>query len=125
MATATRTGGGKALQRAIHVARARAGYTSDTQLALSAGVSYDTLMNWYGNRTTPRPHEVKKVAVTLGVPYDDLMAAYEGREREPQPLQDAIRDLIGEMRLQRVEQARATETLQKALEALLRREAGS
>lgn len=119
MPTVSERQGGKALQRAIHVARARAGFTSDVQMALAASISYDTLMNWYGNRTTPRPAEVKRLAQTLGVPYGDLMAAYEGREPEPQPLQDAIRDLVAELRLGRVEQQRSTDALLKALERLV------
>jgi transcriptional regulator with XRE-family HTH domain len=67
--------GGPALRQAIHVARARTSIDSDTQLALAAGVHYDTLMNWYSGRTTPRPHAIRKVAAILGVPYGDLLAA--------------------------------------------------
>lgn len=90
--------GARALKQAIHVARARAGITSDMQLSLRAGVSYDTLMNWYGGRTRPRGAELQRVATTLGVPYATLEAAYEGRDPEPQPLQDAVRDLTGAVR---------------------------
>lgn len=90
--------GGAALKQAIHVARARTQLTSDMQLALRANVHYDTLMNWFGGRTIPRPAELKKVADALGISYGDLMAAYEGRDPEPQPLQDAIMELVGEIR---------------------------
>jgi hypothetical protein len=86
--------GGAALKQAIHVARARAGITSDMQLSLRAHVSYDTLMNWYGERTVPRPNELQKVARTLDVSLTDLMGAYEGRDPEPAPLTDAIADLV-------------------------------
>lgn len=117
--------GGGALKQAIHVARARAGITSDIQLALKAGVSYDTLMNWYGERTVPRPHELKKVADALGASYADLIAVYEGTALEPQPIEDALRDLIrvltdlvAELRLTRAEQVEATETVMAALGAL-------
>jgi transcriptional regulator with XRE-family HTH domain len=89
---------GRALKQAIHVARARAGILYDTDLAVRAGVSYDTLMNWYGGRTRPRGKEMQRVASTLGVPYASLEAAYEGRDPEPQPLQDAVRDLTGAVR---------------------------
>ncbi len=90
--------GGKALKQAIHVARAKTDMTSDMELARRAHVSYDTLMNWYGDKTTPRPHEVKKVADILGVSYGDLLAAYDGSDPEPQPLQDAIAELVTEIR---------------------------
>lgn len=106
------------LKRAVRVARARSGLTSDTAVAQTAGVSYDTLMNWYSGRTTPRPAEVRKVASALGVPYDTLWAAYEGREPEPVPLQDAIRELVVELRLGRVQQMEATKALLAAVEAL-------
>lgn len=99
--------GGKALKRAIHVARARAGLTSDVQLSVQAGVHYDTLMNWYGDRTVPRPAEVKKVATVLGVPYGDLMAAYDGTDPEPKPVQDALVDLANVLR-ESIEEDRAT-----------------
>jgi hypothetical protein len=62
----TRLSGGQALKQAIHVARARTDLTSDMGLARRAGVSYDTFMNWFGDKTVPRPHEVKKVADVLG-----------------------------------------------------------
>lgn len=85
---------GGRLKQAIHVARARANIAYDTELALRSGVSYDTLMNWYGGKTVPRGAELRKVAHVLGVAYADLMAAYEGRDPEPPPLTDAIRELV-------------------------------
>ncbi len=91
-------GGGRSLRRAIHVARARAGITSDSEVAHLAGVHYDTLMNWYADRTTPRPAEVRKVADALGVPFADLMAAWEGRDAEQPTLQAAIGELVAELR---------------------------
>lgn len=112
--------GGLAIKQAIHAARARTELTSDMQLALRAGVHYDTLMNWYGNRTTPRPHEVKKIADVLGIRYDVLMAAWEGRDLEPPPIQDAIRELVLEMRLSRAQQDQATLALLEAVAALAR-----
>jgi transcriptional regulator with XRE-family HTH domain len=87
--------GGARLKQAVHVARAKAGITSDTQLALRANVSYDTLMNWYGGKTVPRGHELEKVAKATGTSLWVLQAAYEGRAPEPPPLQDAIRELVG------------------------------
>ena len=111
--------GGQALKQAIHVARARADITSDMQLAVRAHVSYDTFMNWFGNKTVPRPHEVKKVADVLGVPYSDLIAAWEGRDIDPPPLQDAIRELVEELRLSRAQQDEATTALLKAIAAVL------
>lgn len=83
---------GERLKRAIHVARARANILYDTDLATRSRVSYDTLMNWYGGKTVPRGAELRKVGLVLGVAYADLMAAYEGRDPEPQPLQEAMRD---------------------------------
>lgn len=92
--------GGRALQRAIHIARARAGITSDMALSLAAPVSYDTLMNWYAGKTRPRGAELQRVARALDIPYAALEAAYEGREPEPQPLHEAVAELtavIGEL----------------------------
>jgi DNA-binding transcriptional regulator YiaG len=111
--------GGPALKQAIHVARARTDITSDMELARRSNVSYDTFMNWFGDKTVPRPHEVKKVADVLGVSYGALIAAWEGREAEPQPLQDAIRELVEEMRLSRAQQDEATMALLRALAAVV------
>lgn len=111
--------GGEGLKRAIHVARARAGFTSDMQLSIRAGVSYDTFMNWFGDKTTPRPAEVKKVADVLGVRLDDLMSAWEGRPREPVELHVAIRELVDELRLMRIQQHEATIAILQALGAAL------
>jgi hypothetical protein len=121
--------GGPALKRAIHIARARTDITSDMELARRADVHYDTLMNWFGDRTTPRPFEVRKVAAVLGVPLQDLMGAWEGYDPEPPPLQDAVRELVGEMRalvaesrLARAQQDEATMALLRALGALAHRD---
>lgn len=111
--------GGQALKRAIHVARARTDMTSDMELSRRAGVSYDTLMNWYGDKTTPRGHELKKVADALGIRYASLMDAWEGRPSEPPPLQEAIRELVVEMRLSRAQQDEATMAILRALGAVL------
>lgn len=117
-ADAVRLGGGVALKRAIHVARAEAGFTTDRQVADAAGISYDTLMNWYGDKTTPRPTEVKRVALALGARFADFMAAYEGIDPEPVPLQDAIRELIEQMRAQQAQQEIATMAMLRALNRL-------
>lgn len=117
-------GGGSALKRAIRVARARSEYTSDMALAIAAGVHYDTLMNWYADRTTPRPAEVRKVARVLGIPYGDLMAAYEGREPEPVPLQDAIRELVDELRQSRHADDQRITRLVDAISELARHDNG-
>lgn len=98
------------------------------QLALRANVSYDTFMNWFGDKTVPRPAELKKVADALGISYGNLMAAYEGRELEPQPLQEIVKELVGEVRvlvgrLDRLttEQAEAAVQMMKALGAIASR----
>ena len=109
---------GQRLKVAIHVARARTDITSDMELSRRAGVSYDTLMNWFGDKTTPRPHEVSKVGRVLGVPLANLMAAWEGRPVEPPPLQDAIRELVEEMRRDRAQRHEATIALLEALGAI-------
>lgn len=111
--------GGPALKQAIHVARARTGIVSDRQLAKAANVSYDTFMNWFGDKTVPRPHEVKKVADVLGVSYGDLIAAWEGRDPEPPELHEAIHELVMEMRLGREQQHEELMTLLRALTAIL------
>ncbi len=114
--------GASALKRTIRTARERQGITSDLQLASKAGVSYDTLMNWWSGRTTPRPAELKKVADVLDVRLVDLMDAYEGRDPEPPSLVDAIRELADEirvlvydLRLSRVQQEEGTAAILRAL----------
>ena len=107
--------GGARLKQAIHIARERAELTSDIQVAVKAGISYDTLMNWFGNKTTPRPAELRKVAEALDIRYGVLMDAYEGRETEPPPLHVVIRELIAEMRLGRAQQHEATMAMLQAL----------
>lgn len=84
--------GGAALKQAIHIARAKAGITSDVALSAKARVHYDTLMHWYGDKTVPRGAELKRVAEALGVGYADLLAAYEGTDAEPPELSAAIRE---------------------------------
>ena len=116
--------GGPALKQAIHIARERSELTSDIEVARRAGVSYDTLMNWFGNKTTPRPAELRKVADSLGIRYGELMDAWEGRETEPPPLQIAIRELIGEMRLSRAQQDEATVALLRAMASVVRGDRG-
>jgi transcriptional regulator with XRE-family HTH domain len=118
---------GAALKAAIHVARERAGITSDRQLALKAGVSYDTLMNWYAERTTPRPAELKKVGDTVGVRLVELMDVWEGRDPQPPTLEermgemlDELRALSSELRLSRHQQEESTTELMRALGALAR-----
>lgn len=109
---------GQSLKSAIHVARARASIPSDMQLALRAGIHYDTLMNWYGGRTVPRPAELLKVASVLDVSLADLMGAYEGRPSEPPPLHESIRELVAELRAQRVSHDQAMAGLTRALAEL-------
>jgi transcriptional regulator with XRE-family HTH domain len=121
---------GQRLKEAIHVARARARppVTSDRQLALRAGVHYDTLMNWYAGRTLPRGHGLRAVADVLGARYSDLQDAYDGRDPEPPTLVEAIQELIAELREGRREQREATDailrTLGAALPELLTRRSG-
>ena len=100
---------GNRLKQAIHVARARANILYDTDLAVRAGVSYDTLMNWYGGKTVPRGSELRRVGQLLGVSYADLMAAYEGHDPEPPELTAVIRELVEELRLARESQPSPTE----------------
>jgi transcriptional regulator with XRE-family HTH domain len=117
--------GGTRLKQAIHQARALTEITSDTSLALKAGVHYDTLMNWYAERTVPRPAELKKVADVLGVRMADLMDVYEGRDPRPPALEDAIAELVDELRvfvhearLSRVQSDESTSAILRALGAI-------
>lgn len=107
------------LKRAIRSWRNRAGITSDQELALRAGVHVQTLQNWMYGKTTPRPDQVSRVAQVLNVPMADLMAIYEGRPIEPPPLQDAIRELISELRASRREQHESMMALLQAVQALV------
>ena len=106
------------LKRALRSARAKAGIRSDVELGLRSGVHLQTIQNWMYGKTTPRPSELSKVARVLDVPMNDLMAVYEGRDPEPPPLQDAIRELVGELRLSRIQQHEATMALLAAVGAL-------
>lgn len=114
---------GQRIRHAIHVARARnTDHTSDTALALAAGVHYDTLMNWFSGKTMPRPFHVRRVAEVLQVPYGDLLAAYEGTAPPDQPLHEAVGELVVELRgfLEAERQARANQDrrIAEALRAL-------
>lgn len=117
---ATTHGGGQALKVAVHIARAKTDMSSDAALATRAGVHYDTLMNWFSERTVPRPFELSKVAKALDVSLNDLLSAWEGRPLEPPPLQDAIRELVEEIRLQRAQEHEATMALLQAVGSLVR-----
>jgi transcriptional regulator with XRE-family HTH domain len=119
--------GGEALKVAIHVARERAGITSDMELARRAGVSYDTLMNWFGDRTMPRPTEMKRVGDAIGVRLVELMDVWEGRDPEPPGLLEAvgvltdeIRLLLVELRMGRAHQEESTSAILRALAAAAR-----
>lgn len=106
---------GERLKRAIHVARATTDVTSDMELARQAGVHYDTLMNWFSGRTTPRPFEVRKVGEVLGIGYGELLAAYEGRPAPAVPLEQAVADLIAEIRIALVDERHARAELMRAI----------
>ena len=111
---------GPELKRAIHVARTKVGITSDTQLALRAHVSYDTLMNWFSERTTPRPAEMKKIADVLGVRLVDLMDVWEGRDPEPPALEEVLHELVAEIRTSIYEERLSRIALEEATVAILR-----
>lgn len=120
----TRTDGGERLKRAVHAARELAGIPSDLQLSMKSGVHYDTLMNWYSGRTTPRPAELMKVAEAIDLRLVDLMDVYEGRDPRPPALEEALAELVAElrvvtheMRLSRVLQEEATAAILRALGA--------
>lgn len=113
---------GAALKAAIHVARERAGMTSDMQLARAAGISYDTLFNWFSERTVPRPAEMKKVADVLGIRLVELMDVYEGRDPQPPGIEerlgevvDELRALTSELRLSRHQEEESMTELMRAL----------
>lgn len=115
------------LKRAIRTARLNAGITSDQELALRSGVHVQTIQNWMYGKTTPRPDQVSRVAAVLDVPMADLMAIYEGRQIQPPPLQDALRELVAaiyasveESRLSRAAEEEATVALLQALGAAVR-----
>lgn len=109
------------LKRALRSARSKAGITSDVDLAVRSGVHLQTIQNWMYGKTTPRPSELSKVARVLDVRMADLMAIYEGRNPEPPPLQDAIRELVAELRLSRIQQHEATMALLQAIGASIGR----
>lgn len=110
---------GQRLRHAIHEARAAAGIDSDNQLALRANVHYDTLMNWYRGATVPRPSSVRQIADVLGVSYGDLLAAYDGREPAAVPLEQAVADLIVEIRVAVVGERQARTAMMRMIAASL------
>lgn len=112
--------GAAALKQAIHVAREKVEIPSDRQLALRAGVSYDTLMNWFAGRTEPRPSELKKVAEILEVRLVELMDVYEGRDPEPPELVDLLGQLVDELRVAVVEMRMGRAQQEEQTAALLR-----
>jgi transcriptional regulator with XRE-family HTH domain len=107
----------EALKAVIRARRSIVGITSDSDLATRAGVHLETLQNWMYGKTTPRPHQLSKVAKVLDIPMADLAAVYEGRDILPPPLQDAIRELVEELRLSRAQQHEATLALLRAIGA--------
>lgn len=112
-------GRGQAMRKAIHEARAKAGIDSDADLSVRARVHYDTLMNWYSGATVPRPAAVRKVAAVLGVPYGDLLAAYDGEEPAAVPLEQAVADLIVEIRVAMIDERKARADLMRMISASL------
>ena len=110
---------GERLKREIHVARARAGIGTDMELAQRAHVHYDTLMNWYSGRTTPRSNAVKAIADVIGVRFTTLLDAYEGRDAEPPELKEAIGLLVDEIRTAMVDERRARTKLMQAVTAAI------
>lgn len=110
---------GQRMKQAIHVAREKVGITADMDLSIRSGVSYDTFMNWFSGKTTPRPFEVKKVADVLGVSYGDLLAAYEGRQPPAVPLEQAVADLILEIRDALVDERLARAEMMRTITAVL------
>ena len=115
------------LKRAIRAARNKAGIKSDHELALQAGVHLQTIQNWMYGKTTPRPSQLAKVAEALDVSMFELSSIYEGRDPEPQPLQDSVRDLtaavhelVAEIRADRNRLARRVEDSAQAFEDVVR-----
>lgn len=89
--------GAPALKVAIRSAREARGIRSDAELAKRSGVHLQTLQNWMYGKTTPRGHELRKVAMALDVSYDGLMALYEGRQPSV-PLEEAVLELAAAIR---------------------------
>lgn len=81
---------GLILKRAIHVARAAAGIRSDVALADAAGMRYQTLMDWYADRSRPTPGPLSKIAEVLDMPVADLWAAWEGRPTRPDDIAELV-----------------------------------
>lgn len=113
------------LKRAIRAGREQQGIDSDIALSLAAGVHLQTLQNWMYGKTTPRPHELSKVAKVLDKPMDYFMAIYEGREPEPPPLIEqlgklttAVQDLVAEIREERAQGHDAAAAMLRAAAAL-------
>jgi hypothetical protein len=75
-----RRAAGKRLRAYVEDRMGAEGIASLVQLAESAPVSYDTLHAWFRGRP-PSVGAGGNVARVLGVSYNDLMEAYEGRPR--------------------------------------------
>lgn len=108
------------LKRALRAARHEAGFESDMALSLAAGVHLQTIQNWMSGKTTPRPHEMSKVAQALDKPMDYFMSIYEGRAPAEQPLHEAVAELTGVLRELVAEMREDRERGEDAAAAILR-----
>jgi hypothetical protein len=68
---------GKRLKAYVQDRMGMVGIATLVELAERADVAYDTLHAWFRGRP-PTPRAGGRVAVTLGVTYSELLAAYEG-----------------------------------------------
>jgi hypothetical protein len=109
--------GGPALKRRIHVARAEAGIPSDRELARRAEVRYQTLMDWYADRTRPTTGPLSRIATELTLPVADLWAAWEGDEASASKPDDrALVDAIEAQTVAITAQASALSELAQAIQ---------
>jgi hypothetical protein len=68
---------GRRLKAFVHDRMGVEGIATLVELAERADVAYDTLHAWFRGRP-PTPRAGGRAALTLGVTYSELLAAYEG-----------------------------------------------
>lgn len=74
---------------------------SDSELARQADVTRETLIRWWGGGRIS-PYAGERVAEALGLSYEDLLAARDGRAQRPSDEIEAMLDRAAEKAVRRV-----------------------
>jgi transcriptional regulator with XRE-family HTH domain len=55
-------------------------FMTQKELAAKVGVSYQTVQTWESGKAQPRLRHIPRLAEVLGVPPEELLEAFEGKE---------------------------------------------